>query len=239
MKRVVATAIGAAMVIGCGTQNYEYRLDRTIDQMRYTKRLNENLTEPATKGKLEELQIFLRPPKEMTGPTQTFQLAAVEPGRFDVESTFLEPEKQSLHVLARVERPKTAAKKGTPKVEPPPRGDFAADVVELVKNVYGAELDVTKFKEEKKQNNTFKHAQLDLQAKYVQIYLYGDKASPHKVALVFEYPKAERNAVDPKIGLCLESFAVGERARRSFAGGETEVEGGEPGAEDSAEPVAF
>ena len=117
MKRVVTVVVGAGLVlvIGCGTQNYEYRLEHTIDQMKYQRRLNDNLTEPSTKGTLEELQIYLRPPKTMTGPAQTFQLAALEPGKFDVEASFIEPEKQSLHVLARVEQPKTPAKKGVPK----------------------------------------------------------------------------------------------------------------------------
>ena len=75
-------------------------------------------------------------------------------------------------------------------------------------------------------DNTFKYELLDLTAKNVQIYLYGDKNSPYEVALIFEYPKAEHNAVNPKIGLCLESFAVGDKAKRAFAGGETEdIEG--------------
>ncbi|MFO0891470.1 MAG: hypothetical protein U0790_20295 [Isosphaeraceae bacterium] len=239
MKRVATIAIGAVLLVGCGARDYDYRLDRTLDNMRYTKRLDDNLSTPATKGKLQELQIFLRPPLNMTGPTQTFQMAAIEPGRFDAESSFLEPEKQSLHVLARVKRPKTPAKKGAPQPEPPPRGDFAADVVELVKNAYGADLNVGEFKEEKKRNNTFRHRQIDLEAKLVQIYLYGGKTNPHEVALIFEYPKGERNAVDPKIGLCLESFAVGDRAKRAFAGGEVEEEGGELGAEEAAQPIAF
>jgi hypothetical protein len=239
MKRVGAMAIGAVLVIGCA-RDYDYRLEKEIEHRHYTKRLNDNLSDPATKGKLEELQIYVRAPKNMTGPTQTFQMAAVEPGRFDAESSFIEPEKQSLHILARVKRTNPAAKKGAPKTEPPPRGKFADDVVELVKNVYGAELNPSQFKEEKRLNNTFRHATLDLQAKFVQIYLYGTEATPHQVALIFEYPKAERNSVDPKIGLCLESFAVGDRARRAFAGGEIEEEGGgEPGAEEGSQPVVF
>ena len=231
MRRVAAIVVGAGLVlvVGCGTQNYEYRLEHTLEEMRYQRRLNENLNEPATKGKLEELQIYLRPPKNMTGPAQTFQLAAVEPGRFDVESSFTEPEKQSLHVLARVKRPKTPAKKGAAQAEPPPRGDFNTEVVDLIKNVYGAELATTDFKDDTKGTNTFKYKLLDLNAKNVQIYLYGNKNSPHEVALIFEYPKAEHNSVNPKIGLCLESFAVGEKARRAFAGGEVEEGAGGSG----------
>ena len=239
MRRVGAIVLsaGLVLVIGCGTQNYEYRLDHTLEQMKYQKRLNENLNEPATKGKLEEQQIYLRPPKNMTGPAQTFQLAAVEPGRFDIESSFIEPEKQSLHVLARVKRPKVPAKKGVPQPEAAPRGDFNTEVVDLIKNVYGADLAVGDFKEDTKGTNTFKYKLLDLNAKNVQIYLYGNKNSPHEVALIFEYPKAEHNSVNPKIGLCLESFAVADKAKRAFAGGETEETGGEGASEETAPPV--
>src|SRR3954467_8814347 len=157
MNRLSAIILGAGLVLvlGCGTQNYEIRLEHTIEKMKYQKRLDDNLTDAPTKGKLEELQIYVRPPKNMTGPTQTFQMTVVEPGKFDVESSFIEQDKQSLHLLARVKRPKTPAKKGA-AAEPTPRGDFNADVVELVKNVYGVELNVTDFKEEKKEKNTFK-----------------------------------------------------------------------------------
>jgi len=244
MKRVAAVLLGMGLVlfVGCGTQSYEFRLDKTLEHMHYQKRLDDNLGDAATKGKLEELQIYVRPPKDMTGPTQTFQMTVVEPGKYDVESSFIEPKKQSLHVLARVKRPKTPAKKAPTPAETTPRGDFNKDVVELVKNVYGAEqLDLSKFKDDKKRDNTFKSNLLDLTAKNVQIYLYGGKNSPFEVALIFEYPKTEHNAVNPKIGLCLESFAVGDKAKRAFAGGETEDEGGgaEGTGEELSQPVVF
>jgi hypothetical protein len=245
MKRVAAVLLGMGLVllVGCGTQSYETRLDKTLEHMHYQKRLDDNLGDAATKGKLEELQIYVRPPKDMTGPTQTFQMTVVEPGKYDVESSFIELEKQSLHILARVERPKTPSKKAPTPAETTPRNEFNADVVDLVRNVYGAELDVSKFKDEKKRDNTFKYLLLDLNAKHVQIYLYGDssKKSPYKVALIFEYPKTEHNAVNPKIGLCLESFAVGDKAKLAFAGGATDEEGGavEGTGEELGQPVVF
>jgi hypothetical protein len=239
MKRAAAVVLGAGLVLilGCGTQSYEKRLDLTLDNMKYQKRLDDNLGAAATKGKLQELQIYVRPPKNMTGPTQAFQLTVVEPGKYDVESSFIEPEKQSLHILGRVKRPKTPSKKAPTHAETP-RGEFKADIVDLIKNVYGVEqLDLSKFKEDTKRDNTFKYNLLDLTAKNVQIYLYGGKNSPYEVALIFEYPKAEHNAVNPKIGLCLESFAVGDKAKRAFAGGETEdIEGT---GEEAPPPVAF
>jgi hypothetical protein len=241
MKRAWAMLGGMTLVLaaGCGTQNYDFRMEQTLDRMYYEKRLNDNLMPPAAKGKLEELLIYLRPPKELAGPTQTFQMTVIEPGKFDVESTFIEPEK-SLHVLARVDRPKAAAKKTPAPADAAPRGDFNEDVVDLVRNVYGAEVSVGQFKEVKKQNNTFKAHTLDLNAKVVEIYLYGAKSSPHKVALIFEYPKAEKATVGPKINLCLECFAVGEAARLAFSGGEVEegAEGEEgAGGEGGGPPI--
>jgi hypothetical protein len=229
MKRLSAIALGAGLVVavGCGTQNYDFRLDRTLEHMAYEKKLNDNLNEAPTKGKLEELQIYVRPPKDMTGPTQTFQMTVVEPGKFDVESSFIEQDKQSLHLLARLKRPKTPSKKAPTPAETTTRGDFTTDVVDLVKNAYGTEVIEAKFKEEKMQrgSNTFRAQPLEVGPKNVQIYLYGGKTNPYEVALIFEYPKAEHASIYPKIKLCLESFAVGDKARRALAGGETEVEG--------------
>ena len=85
----------------------------------------------------------------------------------------------------------------------------------------------------------FKYKLLDLNAKNVQVYLYGSKNSPYEVALIFEYPKAEHNSVNPKIGLCLEAFATGEKAKRAFAGGEADEEGGEGAGEEGGQPIVF
>jgi len=243
MKRLSAIALGAGLVlaVGCGTQNYDIRLERTLDHLAYQKKLNDNLNDAPTKGKLEELQIYVRPPKDMTGPTQTFQMTVVEPGRFDVESSFIEQDKQSLHLLARVKRPKTPSKKAPTPADTVPRGDFSTDVVELVKNAYGTEVIEAKFKEEKMQrgSNSFRAQTLEVGPKNVQIYLYGGKTNPYDVALIFEYPKAEHAAIYPKIKLCLESFAVGEKARKAFSGVETEIDtegGGEVPTDESAPP---
>src|SRR5271166_917392 len=151
MKRAAAVVLGVSLVLilGCGTHSYETRLETTLDNMKYQKRLDDNLGAAATKGKLEGLQIYVRPPKNMTGPTQTFQLTVVEPGKFDVESSFIEPEKQSLHILARVKQAKTPSKKAPAKAETP-RGDFKADIVELLKSVYGVDLSVGDFKDDTK-----------------------------------------------------------------------------------------
>jgi len=242
MKRARAMLIGFGLVlaVGCGMKNYDYRIVETLDRIRYENRLDENLT-PAAKGKLEELGIYVRPPKNLAGPTQTFQFAALEPGRFDLENSFLEPDKQSLHILARVDRPKAAAKKDAPpQPEAAPRGDFNEEVVELVRNATGAEVDLSMLKQETKQGkgrsqgNSFQTLTIPMESKDMQVYLYGSKASPYKVALIFEYPKSEKNALSPKIGLCLENFAVGDQARQAFSGGD--LEDGADGAEGGGEP---
>lgn len=240
MKRVAAmlAGFGLLMAVGCGMKNYDYRIEKTLDRMKYERRLNENLGGPV-RGKLEEVGVYLRPPKNLTGPTQAFQFAALEPGRFDVENTFLGDDGQALHVVARDDRPKPAAKKGAaPQPEAAPRGDFNEEVVEMVRNATGAEVSLSEFKQEsrqvpgKRQSNAFLVKTIAQEAKELQVYLYGSKSSPHKVALIFEYPTTAKNAVVPKIGLSLETFAVGDAARQAFSGGEESFEGeegGEPG----------
>src|SRR5438105_15959604 len=139
MKRALAilTSLGLFLVIGCA-QNYDLRLTNTIESRLYQRRLNNNLEAAPKKTKLETSKIHVRPPKGLQGPTKTFGLAVVEPGRFDIEDTFFDPQKQaSLHVLARLNLPKAPNKKGVTPAEATPRGEFTADVLDLLKNVYG------------------------------------------------------------------------------------------------------
>lgn len=226
MKRFWATlvSLGLFLAIGCSSKNYDIRLEKTLENMKYQKKLNEALIPAVATGKLKELDIYLRPPKNLEGPTKAFQLTVVDPGRFDLENSFIENKKQNLHVLARVKRPKPPAKKGAPAVATPPRGKFDDDVLELLKGVYGVDLQLPKFKADTKKKNAFRHYTIDLDPKTVQIYLYGAKNNPYEVALIFEYPKTEHSLLNPKISYCLESFAVGERAKRAFEGATTEEE---------------
>jgi len=241
MRRLVALSVTTALVIaaGCGGKSYEHRLDKTLEQMRYRQKLDKNLM-PAAKGKLETNLIFVRPPKTLEGPTKEFMMTVLEPGKFDVAESFIETEKQTLHVLARIKRPKGAAnKKAAP--EPTNRGEFVADVVAELSKTYNIEVDATKAKEETKQTpsslNKFKHLTLGANGKTIQVYFYGNKQTPYEVALIFEYPNAELKKVSGKIDDTLGAFAVGEKARKAFAGNSTDeetVEGGE-----AAGPVAF
>ena len=104
--------------VGC--RDYDVRLGETLEEMKYQQRLEKNLGEGPDQGNCfrQEL-IYVRPPKGFTGPTKTFSLAVVEPGKFDLENSFIDEAKQaSLHVLARHKKPKAPPKKGA---APPPR----------------------------------------------------------------------------------------------------------------------
>ncbi|MFI5461096.1 MAG: hypothetical protein ACHRXM_37285 [Isosphaerales bacterium] len=234
MRRAVAILVGACLVLGIGCGDYEVRLQKTYEEMKYQKRLKDNLADAPTKGLLQQDAIYVRPPKGLVGPTQTFSLTVVDPGKYDIENSFIDQEKKaSLHLLVRIKKPKAApdAKKAAPAAEITPRGKFIDDVVELVKAAYPVEqLTTAMLKPETKthlnRENAYKAVKLDLADKEVQVYVYGDENSTHQVALIFEYPKTEVNNLSPKIGLCLESLAVGERARSAFSGG-GDVEGGE------------
>jgi hypothetical protein len=234
MRRVCVNLASACLLLIVGCRDYDVRMEKTLEEMKYQQRLEKNLEKAPLKGALQTELIYVRPPKGLTGPTKTFSLVAVEPGKFDLENSFIDQAKQaSLHVLARHKKPKAPPKKGVKPTEVAPRGDFTAEVIDLVKAAYGADdLTPSKFKAMSKRHegreNAYKEAKLDLATKEVLIYLYGDKNSPYNVALIYEYPKSEVNNLSPKIGLSLEAFAVGEAAQRAFAGG-TEIEGGEEG----------
>jgi hypothetical protein len=160
-------------------------------------------------------------------------MGVVEAGKFDITDSFV-GDSGSLHVLARVDKPKGAtAKKGSKAAAPPPpsRGDFTADVLDCIKNTYGTDIESAKLKPESKSHggktNNFKTLSLDLTAKEIKVYVIGEKNSPAQVALIFEYPKDQIKNLSSKIDLCLESFRVGEAAHRLYAG--QDEEGGEAG----------
>ena len=80
-----------------------FAFDKTLEARRYNKRLNDNLA-AAVKGKLEQNQIYLRPPLGLAEPTKDFTLIPLEPGKFDIAESFIEKDKQNLYVLARIKR---------------------------------------------------------------------------------------------------------------------------------------
>jgi hypothetical protein len=244
MRRGCTILASACLLLVLGCRDYDFRLGQTLEEMRYQQRLEKNLEKAPTKGRLQQDLIYVRPPKGMSGPTKAFTLAVLETGKFDVSDSFIDESKQaSLHVVARHKKPKAPPKKGVAAAPDVPRGDFTAEVIDMVKTAYGVEdLTPAKLKLVSKKHagreNSYKEAKLNLNTKEVSIYLYGtvDKTSPYNVALIFEYPKAEAATLSSKINLSLEAFAVGEPANRAFSGGSPEESGGQEGA-DSGQAV--
>jgi hypothetical protein len=244
MKRALAVLASASFVLAIGCKDYETRLEKTLEERKYEKRLNDNLEPAPTKGMLQGDSIFVRPPLGLEGPTQAFGLTGAEAVRFDIEKSFIDQKKGvSLHVVARIKKPKAApsGKKTAAPVEPVARGKFLDDVVELVKAAYSIELAPGELKPEPHSHgnrvNNYKAAKKDLTTKDVEVYIYSEANGVHEVALIFEFPKDQKNFISPKIGHCLESFAVGKLAERFFegatsldvdAGGEMAVPAGQP-----------
>ncbi|MGE3821117.1 MAG: hypothetical protein AB7I30_17020 [Isosphaeraceae bacterium] len=238
MRRFVVLLASAAVLLtaGCGAKSYEDRLNKTLAQRRYVKRLDENLMPAPAESKLKQYQVFVRPPKAMEGPTKAFQLAPPEEGKFDLAESFVDPGKSSLHVLARVKQPKSADAK---KAAPPPtnRGDFNVDVAALLGSVYNLEIDLAAAKEETVRKNKFKRVTFEGNGKNVLVYLVGSKSSTHEVALIFEYPKSETSKLVPMIDLALGAFAVGPLAQRAYDGAVGDE--AEEGAGEGEAAVAF
>jgi hypothetical protein len=243
MRRACVILVSACLLLVLGCRDYDFRLAKTLEEMKYQQRLEKNLEKAPTKGSLQGELIYVRPPKGLSGPTKAFTLTVVEPGKFDLENSFIDEAKHaSLHVLARHKKPKAPPKKGAPPVAAPTRGDFMNEVIELVKAAYAVEdLTPTKFKNVIKKHegreNSYKEVKLDLNTKEVLIYLYGEKNGPYDIALIFEYPKTELNNLSPKIGLSLEAFAVGEAASKAFSGGGEEGAGEEGTDSGQAVPI--
>ncbi len=217
MRRIAAMVVSSILLVVCGcSTSYQIRLDKTLEEMKYEKRLNDNLEPPPAEGKLKELAIFVRPPKPLAA-SKEFLLGEVPAGQFDETKTFFEGQKAFLHVIARVKQPKKPPAKGAPAEPPVARGPFNSDIIAVLKAIYVDEenLAVEKFKDDPKKSNAFKRVIFENSGKRVEIYLY--KLDPYDVALIFQYDPAEKNALASKINLCLESFAVGNKARSKYA----------------------
>jgi len=231
MRRIWAMMVSSVLLVAFGcSQSYQIRLDKTLEDMKYNKRLDENLQPALADGKLKELGIFVRPPLPLT-PSKEFTLGEVPAGQFDETKTFFDGQKAFLHVVARVKQAKKPAAKAAPAEPPAARGQFNADVLAALKAVYPEEenLATEKFKDDPHKPNTYKRVIFDNSGKRVEVYLY--KLEPYDVALIFQYDTGEKAALASKINLCLESFAVGNKARSKYAnpagGGEEEpTEGG-------------
>jgi hypothetical protein len=231
MKRILGllASVSLFLVIGCSA-DYDVRLGKTIDNLRYQKQLDDNLEKPPeAKSNLATSNIYIRSPLGLKGPTKEIGLAVVEAGKFDIATSFI-GDPASLHILGRVDKPKgPTPKKGPNPTAPPPtvRGDFTDDVLDFIKSAYGVDIEKSKLKPDPKKGNNFKSTTLDLSAKEVQVYILGEKNNPAQVALIFDYPKEARNSLSSKLKYCLESFRVGDPAHRLYIGQDEESgEGG-------------
>ena len=236
----IATTFLMLLAVGCGVPSYEKRLDKTLESMRYQKRLDENLAPAPTGGVYDTKLIYIRPPQKEAA-TKAFMLGAPEPGLFDVEVSFQGPNKDTLNLLARIKQPKKAAAKGAPPADAAPpatRGDFKSDVLNLIAGVYGVADDVQpgKLKKQGNKDNAYERLFFDTVVENaktrVEAYFY--KQDPYDACLIFVYPSGDAKMA-AKVTLCLESFAVGPKARRAFSG----LEEGEEGDEDSGPGNAF
>ena len=242
MRRVLAVLVTGVTVVAIGcSSRYDKRMDLTLAEMQYNKRLDDNLKPAPAEGKLKDLQVYIRPPQPMV-EAKEFGLGVLPTGLYDVEKTFYDADKSALHVIARVKTPKKAPAKGAAPAEPPaPRGAFNSDVLGTLKAVYGDDdsISLDKFKDDSHKplirgsENKFRRAVFPANNKTVEVYFF--TADTYNVAMIFVYNTADRNAIVSKINLCLESFATGNRARAKYSSG-----GSEEGAEESAGPgVAF
>lgn len=121
MRRACVIMASVWLLVFVGCRDYDLRLEKTIEEMKYQQRLEKNLEKASTKGLLQQELIYVRPPKGLSGPTKTFSLAVVEPGKFDLENSFLDQSKQaSLHVLARHKKPKALPRRALRRQRPLP-----------------------------------------------------------------------------------------------------------------------
>jgi hypothetical protein len=226
MRRVWVVIVSAMLVttIGCGKRSYDLRLASTLEDMKYKRRLKDNLMEPPTDKKFQELTIYLRAPKELA-LAKAGQLPVTE-GQFDLDASFNDKADANLHVLARVKMPKKPLAKGAPPPPtlPPRNPSFEAEVLGVLANVFGAVdgLQTPKFSMEStdRSKNQFKRLIFPANEKEVKVYIY--KQGNHEVALIFVYDPKLKIPLNAKIPLCLDSFATGARAGRLYSGGGAE-----------------
>ncbi len=232
MRRVSAMMLTALLLMApaCGRRSYEQRLDATIARMRYRLRLDQFLAPMPDDARFQGMQVFIRPPQGMNLGKQ-FVMTTVPEGAYDLLGSFIGESKgspQSLHLLARLKGLKKTPAKGAPPAPVAERGPFEQDVLGLLAGVYGAgeALEAPNFQTEKKRGgNDYRRLVFNASnGNTVQAYFL--KKDPYEVALIWDLPpdvlkdKTQGTARD----LCLQSFAVGDRARAAFGGDMSEDE---------------
>jgi hypothetical protein len=235
MRRLLTAIVSCSLVftVGCVTR-YQKRMDETIDLMKYERELDKNLEAAPAEGPLKALDIFVRAPKGMQ-PAKDFLLGAIQPGLFDVERSFYEGQKNFLHILARKKMPKKAPAKGAPAEPTVARGEFNADVLAVLKAVFGDDeaVAIEKFKDDPHKANKFRRLIFTANTgKKVEVFL--TKVDPYDVALIYVFDPADEKTIEPKLRYSLEAFALGEKAKFKYGGG-SEAEAEAP----AAAPIAF
>jgi hypothetical protein len=226
MRRVwlVIALAGLMTAIGCGKENYNKRMAKTLEKMEKDKRIKKNLMEAANDKKFTDLAIYVRPPKD-EAYAKAGQLPVGE-GQFDLDASFNDKVDASLHVLARVKKPKKTPAKGAPPAAVPAtaRGAFDADVLSVLSNVFGSPdaLLTPKFTQDVKAGTPFKRLIFPYNDKEVKVYFY--KQDAYEVALIFVYGTSLKGPLSSKIELCLEAFATGQKATKLFQGGNVDEE---------------
>lgn len=245
MKQVATLLLSVCLVLaaGCGYYNYEARLDHTLAELKYRMRLNKALDPAPEDAKFKEFQLYIRPPKGMA-LSQQFVPAELPAGQYDLAASFISQEKGGLHIVGRRKAPPKKASKNAPAPpEPVARGAFQTDLMNLLVAVYGEneKLASPTFQNEKKRSNALKSLMFPApNNNVIRVYLY--QKPPYDLALIFDTPAAAERDPELRTGreLCLESMAVGDRARQQFEGGASGTEegggGGEGGSEETASP---
>ena len=201
-----------------------------------------NLEAAPTKGMLQGDEIFVRPPLGLRG-TQTFVLTAADTRKFDIENSFIDQKKgTSLHVVARIKKPKgpPGTRRGRrPPSNPPPSGANSSTTLSswsrppiASSSRPRAQARVAESWQPGERLQSREAGSDDESRRGLRLHRSN---GIRDVAMIFEFPKAQKTYMSPKIGLCLECFAVGdlaggssmERRRRTWMGARGD---GSPGA---------
>ena len=239
MRRLLTAMLSGALLLtaGCVTR-YQARLDKAVMDEKYRRELDKNLELPPAEGPLGRARTSISGRPRGCRCPRSSSSGAIQPGFFDVERSFYEGQKNFLHVLARKKMPKKAPAKGAPAEQPVARGEFNADVLAVLKAVFGDDENIAleKFKDDPhKTNLKIRRAIFTANTgKKVEVYL--DKEDPYDVAMIYVFDPADEKTLDPKIRYSLEAFALGEKAKIKYTGvSEAEVEA----ATQAAAPTAF
>ena len=231
MKRFFAVLASASFVLAIGCSDYDIRLEKTLEERRYEKRLNANLEPAPTKGMLQADDIFIRPPKGLAGRLRLLPLPSSSPE--NLTSRIASSTRRTVRActsLARIKKPKgapNAKKAAAPAEHRPPEASSLTTSSSwsrppTTSSSRPRSSSPNRIPRRPGERRTKPEAGLGL--KQVEVYVYTEPNGVHEVALIFEYPNAQEKEKDktaymsPKIGRCLECFAVSERAKSVLSG---------------------